>query len=110
MLDEIKLLVDGGNRKVIPYRRLIRALSPERRVREDDVVLRRAGHLVDRVAERDLRRHVVEVQVHEREAARPRDEVLSEVGLRPNPLRGRQKGAEDWLQTDQQVLGLSNSL
>ena len=40
-----------------------------------------AVRLVDRVAERDVRLDAVEEQVHQREPARARHEVLAEVGL-----------------------------
>ena len=45
-----------------------------------------AGRLVDRVAQGDVRLDAVQVEVHQRQAARPGDQVLAEVGLRLDAL------------------------
>ena len=72
---------------------LVGALGAERRVREDDVEALAARRLVDRVAECDVRLDLVEVQVHQRQPARPSDEFLAEVGLLADALRGSRSKA-----------------
>ena len=72
-MKEVELLVACGHDKVVAHGRLVGALGAEWRVREDDVEALTARLFVDRVAQGDVRLHLVEVHVHEGEPARPRD-------------------------------------
>ncbi len=78
---KLSCLFEVADREVVPRRRLVRPLGPEGRIRQDDVEAVGGRRLVDGVAQLDRRLQPVEVEVHEGEAARPRDEVLAEVGL-----------------------------
>ena len=73
--------------EVVAVGRLVRALGAERRVGQDDVVALAARDFVDRVAERDVRLDLVEVQVHQRQPARPR---------RRAPGRSRSSSGSAW--------------
>src|SRR6266487_4995815 len=68
VLDEVELLVARGDREVVPLRRLVRTLRPERGVREDNVEERGLGRrVVYRVTERDGRLDLVKIEVHQRQ-------------------------------------------
>lgn len=86
LLDEIQLLVAGVDGEVVAVRRLVGALGAERRVGKDAVVALAPVGFVDGVAEINGRLQAMEEQVHQREPARARDEVLAVVGLLPDPL------------------------
>ena len=81
VLDEVELLVARLDGEVVALGRLVRALRAEWRVGQDHVEAFASVGFVDRVAEVDVRLDAVQVQIHQREAARPGDEILAEVGL-----------------------------
>lgn len=86
VLEEVELFVARLHHEVVTDRRLVRALRPERRIGEDHVEALARRRLVDRVAERDVRLDLVQVQVHQRQAAGTGDEILAVVGLGLDPL------------------------
>ena len=81
VLDEVELLVAGLDGEVVAVGRLVRALGAEGRIGEHHVVTLAAVRLVDGVAEVDVRLDAVQKQIHQREPARARHEILAEVGL-----------------------------
>src|SRR5262249_56324895 len=87
VLDEVEVVVGGGDGEVGPLRGLVGALGAEGRIGQDHVVALRPRLFVNGVARADLRLQAVEEEVHEREAAWSCNEVLAEVGGLLYPLR-----------------------
>jgi len=82
VLDEVELLVAGLDGEIVAVGRLIRAFSAEGWIGEHHVVTLAAVGFVDGVAEINVRLDAVEKQIHQREPARARHEILADEGLR----------------------------
>jgi hypothetical protein len=80
------LFVARLDREILAVRRLVRALGPERRIRHHHVELPAVRHLIDRVAQLDLRLDTVEKQVHQSEPPRPRNQILAEIRFGFDPF------------------------
>src|SRR5207249_2454500 len=63
-----------------------RTSCAKRWIGEDDVKAFGRRHLIDRVAEADVWLNLVEVQIHQSKAPRPRNQFLSKVGASANPF------------------------
>lgn len=61
MLDEVQLLVAGGDDEVIPVRRLVRAPRTERGIGEDHIIPLAGEGFIDGIAQGYLRLQPVQV-------------------------------------------------
>ena len=100
VLDEVQLLVRRADREVVAVGRLVGALGAEGRVRQHDIKAAIVRHLVDRIAELDVRLQAVQHEIHQGQAARPGDQVLAEVHVLLDALGG--------LAVEGAVLGLAH--
>ena len=80
VLDEVKLLVGGGDCEILAGRRLVGALGAEGRIGHDDVKAAAIGDFVDRVAQGDVGFQAVQVEVHQGQPTRAGDEFLAVIG------------------------------
>ena len=87
VLDEVELLVAGLDGEIVAVGGLVRALGAEGRIGEHHVVTLAAVRLVNGVAELDVRFDAVQEEIHQRQPARARHEVLAVVKLFADLMR-----------------------
>ena len=80
VLDEVELLVRGGDGEVVPARHLAAALGAEGRIGQDAVIAPIAWAFGYRVAVVDVGLDAVEIQVHQSQAARLEDDLAAGEG------------------------------
>ncbi|OPZ95350.1 MAG: hypothetical protein BWY71_02266 [Planctomycetes bacterium ADurb.Bin412] len=81
MLDEVKLLIGGGNGEIVPRGGLPGALGAEGRIGQDQIIAIMPVRLIDGIAQMDGRFEAVQKEVHQGQPPRPGDQVLSVIGF-----------------------------
>ena len=61
VLQEVELLVAGGDREVVPHRSLIRSASAERRIGEDTIETVGWRRVIDGVTQSNVRLQIVKI-------------------------------------------------
>src|SRR5688572_584737 len=87
MLEKVQLLVGGFDREVFAFWSLIGAFCSKWWIRQHNIIATTTRHFVNRISQSNLRLEAVKIQIHQREATRTLNQILSEVRRTLEPFR-----------------------